>query len=206
VFRKETPSLLFGGSMKKLSDRIWETRKCRINYEKRLLNYMRFMELVIPFYSIFLIALSIISLSSNNRIINFSSIIGSISILIISIIGSNKDYKGKAKEIKNQYISLEKLLFDSNKAEDRNDNEKILQIEKEYIEILRNTDNHSEFDFLKLKNECLSLKRENKALEFTVPIPSFFEKCKYRLIQFGTLLIISIIFILPIIIVIFEFL
>ena len=71
--------------MKKLSDRIWETRKIRIYSEKRLLFEGTFSEILIAWYSFLLVATTIISLVHKIQNIEIFTLIGSIAVLTTSL-------------------------------------------------------------------------------------------------------------------------
>jgi len=166
--------------MKAISDKIWETRKSRINQEKRLLHYATISEFIIPWYSIVLIAITINPFPQRKEIANYSSIIGSIIILVVSIIISSKDFKLRAKEVKSIYIQLDKLYHQAKSIELlRGD---INEVFVEYSSILDNTENHSTDDYMKLRIDCWHRYIKNKnAYSDSIDLPTILEITLYTI-------------------------
>ncbi len=159
--------------MNKLSDRMWITRKVRINMEKRLNFNYKICTYLIPWYSILLIAVSIIPSNVDSSIRNTFSVLGSIIVLVVSLLLSQKDFKQECRQVKEQYISIGKLISDAYSAENRNDS--TANIEDQYDQLLRETENHSEYDYKKVIIQCFLRKTTNPSENNTVPNPSFFE-------------------------------
>ena len=151
-------------------DKIWITRKCRIIMESRLKRYALIAEFLIPYYSLVIIALAIIPLTvvsnPDQKLFNLASIVGSIFILIISILFSSQKYELRSYLIKEQYIELNRL-YDTVNTENEHE---ILQ---QYNDILKQTENHLEIDYIKLK---INLKKDKDTM---VMKPTASEQIKY---------------------------
>lgn len=185
--------------MKKLSEKIWETRKARINYEKRLLLYSRVSEFAIPWYSLLVIIISIIPIGFEKIIIDSVAICGSLTVLIISVIASSQDFKLQANSVKNQYITLDLLTSESARLEEASDHDGLLQCNQKYLDNLRNTSNHSYYDFLKVKIECYH--RKKILSESQIANPTWIEWCRYIIHSIGVFIFLGFLFIgLPLVI------
>jgi hypothetical protein len=142
---------------KDILDKIWETKKTRINTENRLKRYSKCALWFIPYYSIYIIFISIFPKFESNKQIQVLSIIGSIVILVISIITSLQKYDLCAHKFKIQYLALDSLY---NKYKDtKYDNAKVI---KEYSEILSETENHETIDYIRL---IVSRRKQETTLE-----------------------------------------
>ncbi len=93
----------------KLLNKIWITRKNRINTESRLLKYQFLFSILIPWYSIALIFYSIMP-SRNSWITPVFTVCGSIVVLVSSIITSSQKLELRAHLMKEHYIELSQLL------------------------------------------------------------------------------------------------
>lgn len=174
--------------MKSLKDRIWETRKTRILAAERLLKYMKHSEILIPYYSIFLIAITILPKTINQDIINFASVLGSVFVIVISLLISNQKFEKRATDMKNQYIKLQGLLTRLEK-----DSQSCDKIDKEYSLILSETENHKQADYLKLMIQL----RNDK--ESTVNKPSLIDFIQYFYSNFCCILLFVLAYMSPIV-------
>ncbi|EGI73625.1 MULTISPECIES: SLATT domain-containing protein [Pseudoalteromonas] len=169
--------------MSKLSDKIWFTRKARIQASERLLMNNQHAQFTLILYSLVNVALSIYMLKESNPVGRNSDItltIISVCILVLSLFISNIDFKGRAEKLKKNYLNLHELY---EKSELPNADE--LQINSEYIKLLSDSENHKTIDdkFFRVTNY--------KSLSSRKPtIPDFIEVIFYTFIR--KLLIISI--------------
>lgn len=184
--------------MNKLSDRMWITRKARINMEHRLINIEKICTYLIPWYSIIIIAFSLLCKNIDSDIKNNISIIGSIIVLVASSILSQRDLKREIAFIKKQYIKINKLIDEAKIAEDKNSDTS--DIADRYSKLLASTRNHSENDFRKVKIDCILRKKANPMEDFTVPQPSPWDWISYLGSYLFNILFIIILFSLPFII------
>lgn len=166
-----------------LKNRVYTTRKSRINTSERLIKKEKFIQGINIYYSCVLIAVSIFGLNNQSYMMSLLSVIASISLTMSLLYISNQRYSERAQELKNNYICLQELYF---KLEELNNETKDLSaFEQQYIELLHSSENHSEMDYIKA--------------QMTLKKASWKEKCKYYFITFLLLLIKLLIIVAPII-------
>ena len=135
-----------------LDDKLWITRKSRINASERLLRAANFIDFTNVYYSIFLILLSLISISpytDNSGMLSYVSLAGSITLTISIVYAASLGYKERSTALKQNYIALQGLM-DRLKFIDDNDKNGIKVVQQEYNELLNNVENHKNIDYLKL--------------------------------------------------------
>lgn len=174
---------------KSISDKIWETRKIRINTESRLIMTSRVIEVLIPWYSFILIVINFIPIQKNNDWIFFMNSGGSLFVLIFSIILTNRDYKTRALRIKDHYLKLIGLYL---RLKDKNGIITEQEASKEYCKYLEEVENHSRSDYLKAL-----FQNTNKGTTFEKM--NFIQKFEYHLTQLFKLLFIIFLFSVPVI-------
>jgi len=133
----------------KLSDRIWLTRKCRIETASRFDRYDIVSKLSITYYSAFIIILSLYNNSSSEINYSFSITSASILILIVSLLVTSMKFKERALAHKQCYIKLHELQYEAQKIEKTGDSD--IDLFRSYNEVLNLTENHSVYDYLKVK-------------------------------------------------------
>jgi hypothetical protein len=171
------------GRMKSVEDRIWETRKARINLERRLISYARLIDWLIPWYSVVLIALAIIPFPEHRNFANVSTV-GAVLILVASVIASSQNYRIRALQIREQYIELDEIHYKLTKSTD-DERERLVAL---YHERLKSTENHSNWDYLLLKVQCRNQR------ECSVPKPNFGEMVLYVARKLGGYLVVAALF------------
>lgn len=131
--------------MSDLSDKIWWTRKAKIKAERRLLNFDYYSQLLLLWYSTFLVCYSIYTLVKPAQKIEEAAIMVSLSVLILvlTLFINNMNFKGRALLIKQCYERLSVIhtasLSPTNPSE----------LDKEYQAVLGSSENHLEKDFAK---------------------------------------------------------
>ena len=127
----------------KLSRNIWITRKCRINASERLLSHAKYIEILNVYYSIFVIILSLLSLTEQDNLLSIA--------LTISIIYANSaGYRDRSSSLKQNYIALQ-LLLDQLSCTRNDDTKCILSISAKYAVLLKASENHIPIDLYRLK-------------------------------------------------------
>ena len=127
----------------KLHDKIWITRRARIQTEKRLLSNAFHSQLLLLWYSFFAVAVAIYFLTnSSNQSQNVIWVVFSILVLLMAGYIQGFSYKKRAAEVKLCYENLDKLYM---KAENQQTAEKSLY--DEYKAILDSCENHTVSDF-----------------------------------------------------------
>lgn len=135
-----------------LDNKLWITRKSRINASERLLKSASFIDFINVYYSIFLIILSLISISpfcNDNGLTSYVGLAGSISLTISIIYATSLKYRERSAALKQNYIALQNLLDRLSLTSDGDDNE-IRSIQAEYTELLSAVENHTHIDYLNL--------------------------------------------------------
>ena len=174
-----------------LTNKIWKTRKSRINASERLLAKAKYFELLNVVYSIFVIALSVISLLPNKSNYAIFSTIGSTALAILVIYANTSGLRDRSYALKNNYISLHELL---NKMEsvDSSDKEAIDGIAEEYTKLLNDCENHTSFDMYRSKHEAhdekWQLTWDEKAKYFVRVILEGLAKAIFILLPIGILI------------------
>jgi len=130
--------------MNNLSDRIWWTKKARIKAEKRLLNFEFYSQLILLWYSFFLICASIYELKkpSLNDDATISMIALSVLVFAATLFISTRNFKERAMLVKQCYEQLS-ILLSKSKIEGCD----FVGLESEYQNILSISENHKESDF-----------------------------------------------------------
>lgn len=134
-----------------LSDKIWITRKTRIFTEERFLKYSTVSQLLMTFYSLALVSLSIWNLQNNDARLNLVSAFASIVVLVLSVHITSQKYAERSIAMRNCYIKLDELYSKVKRAESSEDLEMLQNLEAEYTGLLINIENHSESDYLSLR-------------------------------------------------------
>lgn len=184
----------------RFSDKIWITRKNRINTEKRLNQNAVFSEVFIIVYSTILVILSIWNFVNPNNKVNLFLIFGSITVLSISIYISSQKFGERALAMRNHYIALDKLYEKTKRAEYEQRIDDLIIAEENYADLLSNIENHSDFDHLLLRYS--ERNNTNTTLpNFTIP-----DHVNYIISLISRYLIKLLIFITPITIVCFLYL
>lgn len=135
-----------------LDNKLWTTRKSRINASERLLRAASFIDFINVYYSIFLIILSLISISpfcNDNGLTSYVGLAGSISLTISIIYATSLKYRERSAALKQNYIALQKLLDRLSLTSDDNSDE-IQSIQAEYTNLLSAVENHTHIDYLNI--------------------------------------------------------
>ncbi|WP_072033989.1 SLATT domain-containing protein [Rahnella aquatilis] len=133
----------------KLSDSIWFTFKARMIAYERLKSNEFHSQMILVWYTLILVVISIVLLKNENFFgdnIDLYSAIFSVVILVVSLIVSNQDFRGRSIHMRANYLELQELyrsIYLGN-----SDGTHIDDFESEYAKILSGSENHSRFDDL----------------------------------------------------------
>ncbi|GLI56132.1 hypothetical protein PM10SUCC1_16460 [Propionigenium maris DSM 9537] len=142
---------------KKLINRIWWTKKIRMESEQRLLKLAKRNSFLNIYYSSFILIASLLSYTkpeifSKNIDSDLLILIFSILLTIFSVYTANNRYLERADQMKECYTSL--TVLEGRLALLKDDEfEKIDAINVDYQNIMNKVENHLEEDFLVLKEE-----------------------------------------------------
>lgn len=135
---------------------IENTRKARIQSEKRLLELDTLLKHTTIYYACLTTLLSIVPLflSSSYKLwqdrIMFLSIASAIIITICTIYASGQNYAVRAEQMRHAYIELQRLWIrvDNLKVDSAKDEAALSEIAERYVDIVASTENHTESDYL----------------------------------------------------------
>lgn len=140
---------------KKYLNRVWHTKKSRINAAKRLLDNYSFAQFATTWYSVLLIILTLMSVDKDD--IKSMILLGASIILAVGTVYSNaKNYQERYIRMKDNYIEIAKIeiKIDGLKGE-IGDEEKFNKYILEYQRIMEEVENHSTLDYLLVKKQEL---------------------------------------------------
>ncbi len=182
------------------SDKIWTTRKTRMFTEKRLNRNDLLSKLLVTYYSLIIVAISIWDLLNHSTYLNLTIIFSTISILVYSVFLMSQKFSERSLEIRNCYINLDELCKNVIRAENSKDIKQTQQHESEYTKILQSVENHSAYDFLCLRFSLRNHKNTTLPIFYRTDYLNFIWSKFYRTSFFILL------FITPIILVLFYIL
>jgi amino acid permease len=176
-----------------LSEKIWITRKARINTERRLLRKNTISQVLMIYYSTILVLVSLLSLIYPNSDLSLVSLIGSIVVLIASVTLYAQRYMERALAMRRCYIKLDDIFGRVKKAEE-SEGGVGSEFQLEYNECIGAVENHSEYDYLCLR---ITLRNDSKS---GLPQVSKADLFKYFVEKGWRVLICVACFILPLVV------
>jgi len=177
-----------------LSDKIWVTRKIRINTEKRLLKNAFLSQFLMIVYSSFLVFLAIWNLVHPNNDVNLLLVCGSIALLIVSIYLKSQKFIERSLSIRHCYVQLDKIYSAVKRAEESQDIKTLETYETIYSDILLSVENHTDYDYLCMRH---SIRNDE---DTTLPKYTKLDFCHYILEKAYRLFVFVLYFCLPLII------
>ncbi|HBD95859.1 MAG: hypothetical protein A2015_13055 [Spirochaetes bacterium GWF1_31_7] len=169
-----------------LLNKIWITKKCRINTAMRLENDNKFFLFLSFYYSVFLIILSIINLYKSGNYNSLTLVILSISTTFIVLFYNFQNYKERALSMKNVYIELDQIYIEL-KTIDKSNIDKILKISSDYSSVLSSVENHNVYDFLVFQYEID--KKNTLHISYIGIVKLFGLRFLYFLIKFSMIIL-----------------
>jgi hypothetical protein len=131
-----------------ISNNIWFTRKARIVASERLANRNQWSQIILVYYSVVIVCLSIVSLDNTKNFQNLELLltISSVILLVISLLVSSQKFLERSIALKANYIELQKLYLQALEAEEKENSETLSRIKEKYIECLSYVENHTLMD------------------------------------------------------------
>ncbi|MCG7331858.1 SLATT domain-containing protein [Salinicoccus roseus] len=145
-----------------LINKIWITKKSRMEAEARMRRNYIWSQVHLTLNTFAVLAFSIFTLVLENELLTVLTVIASVGLFGTSLFMSSMRYGERAIEYKQSYLSLYKLESEC-KALKRNkelmynhigkslieeeQNDRVLALEKEYVTILSESENHANIDF-----------------------------------------------------------
>lgn len=176
------------------SNNVWTTRKSRINTSERFKNNDLISQILIAYYSFFIIAMTVVDIKYENLNFEILTLILSILIVIVSIFIFAMNYKERALILQTSYVLMAKLYEDILEKEKKN--EDYSDLKNQYNTIISLTENHSDNDYLQVMYEVKDQK-EYEAINGKWTWKKDIKRWMYRITRFVKLLFL---FIIPIII------
>ena len=132
-----------------LSDTIWWTRKSRIQAAERLMSNDFHTQLILVWYSLFAVCLTIyyLKFDPQSGLAQVSMVIISIMILSMSLFMSGRNFKERSVLMKQCYLQLDSLYRKAKVIENNSDEESLERISDEYHNVIDASENHKEVDF-----------------------------------------------------------
>lgn len=138
----------------KLSEDIWVTRKCRIIASERLNENENFCRFISIYYSILTTVLTIINMISiESKNIDVVTLVVSIAVTNFLLYLDTQNYKDRYLALKKNYLDLDKLQIKIKSLESKDDSKIYIELALEYNNLLREVENHKEYDYIKLALE-----------------------------------------------------
>lgn len=137
--------------MNTLSDNIWITRKCRILASERLAKYDVISQIIINYYAIYLVALSILDLYEKQTDFSLLLVVGSLMVASTAIFLSARNFKERSLNFKNCYTQLNSMCRYVKRAEEEERDGDLIELEKKYDQFINNFENHLNIDYLQFK-------------------------------------------------------
>ncbi|WP_342421167.1 SLATT domain-containing protein [Paenibacillus sp. FSL E2-0178] len=147
-----------------LSNKIWITRKARINAEERLEKFDFLTQMLINYYTLVIVGLSIWTLydESNAKLISVITIIASVLLFGLSIFVNARNFKIRSLTFKSCYIKLDEIYNECELLKDSPDKlslEDISKIQKKYNKVMNSIENHTPMDYLKVLNNTSEISK-----------------------------------------------
>lgn len=139
------------------NNKVWKTKKCRMNAEERYLKYNTRSSIVLNEYTVSMITLSVITTYKPDDIINLLNLVLSILLLGVTLTVTFLKFKETAEEYKISYTNIILIEDELDNLSIRlQDNhypsdpyEKFSEIKISYEKVLKETPNHKYIDYLK---------------------------------------------------------
>lgn len=160
-----------------MDNKIWVTKKTRMESEKNLVNKNLILNYTLIYYSGCLAVMSYLTIASVGKL-DITAVSGVIAVLLpsVNIFQYKADYSRRASSYKECYLKLEKLegrckVLLSEIRNRKIDTDRALESEKqiyrEYEEILSMCENHSDYDYFTFRKTQIE-KRGNKNFSISV--------------------------------------
>ncbi len=156
---------------------------------ERLKNYDFYSQLLIIYYSLWLIIITIVDIDTPTIDVSIPTLIVSIIILVMSVFVYAMNFGKRAGEVQKNYTAMQKILGKMKRLSST------IKVEEEYYSILESSENHSTCDFFKVRYDVRNQKEYLKE-NGVFPCLDYF---KYFCCWIKQRLAIILLFLLPII-------
>lgn len=177
-----------------LSNRMWTTRKSRINTSDRLKFNDLISQILLTYYSLFIIIVTIVDMKDDKINFEVLTLVLSILILVLSTFIFSMNYKERSLRLQSSYIKINKLCritaIKENSGADTSDEE------RHYDDILECTENHSYCDYINVMFEV----KDNEAYKKINPPFTRASWAGYLLCKIKKPFFVLVFFLIPIVI------
>lgn len=128
-----------------MHDKLWFTYKARIEAEARLRNNDLHSQVLLVWYAVVSAVFSIVAIRYPTFLGKDTDIISailSVALLAISMLVANRDYRGRARAMQSNYISIKNLYEELRSSASGDSNE----FAKRYSDLLDAIENHTPYD------------------------------------------------------------
>lgn len=155
-----------------LHDKIWITKKSRIQASQRLLLVDLHSQLILIWYAVFSVSASIYLLKFDHakEYTDILLIIYSILVLCASLFISGRNFKQRAMLLKQCVEKLGHLYIQAKQAQKESKEEILNNISREYHEVLSVSENHSDSDYKRAVLELWIVGAEDITVKLTKAI------------------------------------
>ncbi|MFB5676776.1 SLATT domain-containing protein [Paenibacillus terreus] len=141
-----------------LLNKIYITRKARIKSEARLERFDFLTQLLINYYTLVIVGLSIWILydTRNAQLISVVTVIASVLLFGLSIFVTSRNFKGRSLNFKNCYIKLDEIYNQGELLKGTPGGltqKSIAELQKEYNEVIYSVENHSTIDYISVLHD-----------------------------------------------------
>lgn len=142
--------------------KVYITYKSRINAAERLKNTEKFIQGINIYYSIYLTVLAIYNFINCSTRLSLMITIFTVVVTITIVYLASQKYGERAKDLKNNYISLFELY---SSLEQCDTDDKLNILKTNYVKLLDTSENHSEYDYYKAMLSIKDIKKDEQAEE-----------------------------------------
>jgi hypothetical protein len=136
--------------LESLKDKIYITRKSRIEASERYKKWDFRISIINIYYSIILIIISIVSFTcQTSEQLSIASITTAILVFGFSMVGLSMQFKDKYYSFKTCYIKLGNLIKEIETASPENYDNTYKSVYSDYLDVLDTTENHNTSDYFR---------------------------------------------------------
>jgi len=138
-------------SRSKLSDRIWITRKLRIELAERLSKSSKWGELLLTYYAIASMFVALVDIRDTSKEYSYQLLALAIFTFGCSLYLPARRFRERAAELKTCYVALDSLITRAENAEREGspaNSAELVEVERLYSELMLAHENHDEYHYL----------------------------------------------------------
>lgn len=159
----------------KYINKVWLTKKARINAASRLYKNYCFVQIMTILFSVLIIILTLFNLNLNDTR-SVILLISSIILAFFSVFGTAQNYQERYIRMKDNYIRIENIETKINLIDDRGFKRKktLSKYLTEYQKVLEAVENHDLLDYLVVKRSIEKQKTFEENITYTIQLVKFY--------------------------------